>query len=192
MIKGLFRISSGLEMEYFKIQEHMSELRSYAFDLYVRAGNAYQDLRKDNYEKSKSEVISGNVEWFFLSGGYGIIHALEAAKKYQATFTRGIAYKKKIPFTRDLWKTTLPSLCDAIMSKFDPEWVYVFGSQDYTNFIKQTNLWRKKNIRMFESTGSSGPYWLSPKLNQLVNLILDENLKAFNEEYAKFVKQQVH
>jgi cytoplasmic iron level regulating protein YaaA (DUF328/UPF0246 family) len=163
---------------------------TYAFDLYIRAGNAYRDLRKNNYQRLKSMLISSNdVEWFFLSGGYGIIHALEPAKKYRATFNKSIAYQKKIPFTANLWNGALTSICNNIVTKFDPEWIYVFGSRDYTNFVKQTNFWRTKNIKMLESTGSSGPFWLSPKLNELVNSILDNDLKAFNEKYAKFVKQ---
>jgi hypothetical protein len=88
-----------------------------------------------------------------------------------------------------LWNGALTSICNNIVTKFDPEWIYVFGSRDYTNFVKQTNFWRTKNIKMLESTGSSGPFWLSPKLNELVNSILDNDLKAFNEKYAKFVKQ---
>jgi len=163
---------------------------TYTFDLYVRAGNAYRDLRKNNHQRLKSMLISGSeIEWFFLSGGYGIIHALEAARKYQATFNRSIAYQKKIPFTAKLWNNTLTSICDAIISKFNPEWVYVFGSEDYTNFIKQTHFWRTQNVKMLESTGSSGPFWLSPKLNELVNSILDDHLNVFNEKYARSVKQ---
>lgn len=163
---------------------------TYAFDLYIRAGNAYRDLKANNYQRLKSLLTSSNnIEWFFLSGGYGIIHALEAARRYQATFHRNIAYQKKIPFTANMWKDALTSICDAIVAKSDPEWVYVFGSRDYTNFVKHTNFWRTKEVKMLESTGSSGPFWLSPKLNELVNSIRTGNLKAFNEKYAKFVKQ---
>jgi len=162
---------------------------TYAFDLYVRAGNAYRDVREDNYQRLKSAIISSDIEWFFISGGYGIVHALEVAKRYQATFNRSIAYQKKIPFTADLWGTTLPSLCDAIVSKFNPEWVYVFGSRDYTSFIKRTDFWKANNARMFESTGSAGPFWLSPKLNDFVNSILDDTLNRFNRKYSRFVKQ---
>lgn len=69
---------------------------TYAFDLYIRAGYAYRDLKKDNYQKLKSMLISdSNIEWFFLSGGYGIIHAFEAGKKYQATFSKSIAIQKE-------------------------------------------------------------------------------------------------
>lgn len=162
---------------------------TYTFDLIARAGNAYRDL-KENYHRLKSLLISNSIEWFFLSGGYGIMHALEPARKYQATFNRSIAYQKQIPFTANLWSNILTTICDAIISKFSPEYVYVFGSQDYTKFIKETDSWRTKNIIMFESTGSSGPFWLSPKLNELVNSIFSDNLKRFNEKYVGFVKQQ--
>jgi cytoplasmic iron level regulating protein YaaA (DUF328/UPF0246 family) len=163
-----------------------------AFDLYVSAGKVYRDLREsDNKQKLKSTLISDDeIEWFFLSGGYGIIHALEVAKKYQATFDKNIAHKKKIPYTADLWKSTLPLICNAIASKFQPTWLYVFGSKNYTYFIKQTDFWKiKENIKMFESTGQSGSSWLSPKLDELVSSIFDNQLDAFNERYPKFMKQ---
>ena len=164
--------------------------RTYAFDLYVRAGNMYRDLRRNNYQKLKSVLTSDkNIEWFFLSGGYGIIHALEGGKKYQATFNKGIAYQRKIPSTANLWKGTLSSICEAIVAKFDPKWIYIFGSRDYTNFLKQTVFWRARNVKMLESTGSSGPFWLSPKLNELANSILNNDLNTFNQKFPKFVKQ---
>jgi len=165
---------------------------THAFDLYVSAGKAYRDLRKsNNQQKLKSTLISDDeIEWFFLSGGYGIIHALEAAKKYQATFDRNIARKKKIPYTADLWKGTLPLICNAIASKFQPTWLYVFGSKSYTYFIKQTDFWKmKETIKMFESTGQSGPSWLSSKLDELVSSIFDNQSDAFNKRYPKFIKQ---
>ena len=165
---------------------------TYAFDLYSLAGNVYKAIRDSGkQQRIKSMLISDSeIECFFLSGGYGIIHALEAAKKYQATFSRGIAYQKKILYTTDLWENSLTSICDAIIFKFQPEWAYVFGSQDYTGFIKRTNFWKtKNNVKIFESTGSSGPYWLAPKLNELVGAIFDDCLGKFNEKYPKFVKQ---
>jgi len=164
---------------------------TYAFDLYVNAGNAYKDLKKNSYQKLKSILLSTNeIEWFFLSGGYGIIHALERAKKYQATFNRNIANKNNIRFTADLWKDVLPLICDSVVFKFNPEWIYVFGSKDYTNFIKQAQFWKsRKNVKMFESTGQNGPRWLSPKLNELVNSIINKSFNEFNEKYPKFVKQ---
>lgn len=189
--KGLIsRLHSIRERIFHDSRARVGAKITYAFDLYIRAGNAYRDLRANNYQRLKSLLTStNNIEWFFLSGGYGIIHALEAARRYQATFNKNIAYQKKIPFTANMWKDALISICDAIVAKFDPEWVYVFGSRDYTCFVKQTNFWRIKNVRMLESTGSSGPFWLSPKLNELVDSVLNSNLKVFNEKYAKFVKQ---
>jgi len=165
---------------------------TYAFDLYVNAGKTYKDLRRFNYEKIKSILLSSNdIEWFFLSGGFGIIHALERARKYQATFNSTIAQKNNIPSTSSYWRNTLPLICDSVATKFNPEWTYVFGSKDYTSFIRQTQFWKIKNsIRMFESTGQTGPLWLSPILNELVNSILNQNLSDFNEKYPKFVKQQ--
>jgi hypothetical protein len=135
-------------------------------------------------------LSSDSVEWFFLSGGYGIIHALEKARKYQATFTQSIAYQNKIPYTGKLWAPLLTRICDSILLKFRPDFVYVFGNRDYTDFIKQTSFWRTEdNVRMFESTGSSGPTWLSSILSELVESILANDVRTFNASYGKFNKQ---
>lgn len=77
---------------------------TYAFDLYVNTGFAYKRLKQKHYAKIKSLLLLNELDWYFLSGGYGIINALEPASKYQATFNRSIAYKNKIPFTTNLWK----------------------------------------------------------------------------------------
>jgi hypothetical protein len=56
----------------------------------------YRELKNKNYYRLRSALLSSNtIEWFFLSGGRGVIHALEAARKYQATFNRNIAYQKR-------------------------------------------------------------------------------------------------
>ena len=164
---------------------------TYAFDLYVRAGKAYKDLLKNNYYRLKERLLRRNdIEWFFLSGGYGIIHALEKARKYQATFNRSIAYQKDIPYTAGMWNGVLTPICDAVFSDFHTGLVYVFGSRDYTQFVKKTDYWkRSNNIKTFESTGSAGPYWLSPILDDLVNSIFDNRVDDFNVKYGKFVKQ---
>jgi cytoplasmic iron level regulating protein YaaA (DUF328/UPF0246 family) len=164
---------------------------TYAFDLYVRAGTAYKDLLKNNYHQLKERLLRrDDIEWFFLSGGYGIIHALEKARKYQATFNRSIACQKDIPYTKETWNSVLTLICEAIFSKFCPDWVYVFGSRDYTQFVKSTNYWkRSSNITMFESTGSAGPNWLSPMLHDLVSSIFGNKVDDFNAKYKRFVKQ---
>jgi len=164
---------------------------SYALDLYSRAGRAYKNLLEHNYRGLKSMLLSSDsVEWFFLSGGYGIIHALEKARKYQATFSRGIAYQNNIPYTGKIWAPLLTRICDSVLLKFHPDFVYVFGNRDYTEFIRQTSYWKTKdNVRMFENTGSAGPTWLSPILDELVGSILRNNVDAFNSKYSKFTKQ---
>jgi hypothetical protein len=169
----------------------VSTKTAYAFDLYVRVGRAYKNLLESNYHRLKPRLLSGDfIEWFFLSGGYGIVHALEEVGKYQATFNRNIAYQNKIPYTANLWKPLLTQICDSVVARFNPDFVYVFGSRDYTEFIKQTSFWKKQNrVRMFESTGSSGPTWLSPILNEFVGSILQDNVDAFNSKYDKFTKQ---
>jgi len=163
---------------------------TYAFDLYVKAGNAYRDLKKGSYQGIKSKLASGELEWFFLSGGYGVIHAFELARKYQATFSKSIAYQNRIPFTAELWGNTLTEICDAIVAKAHPEHVYVFGSQDYTGFVKRADFWKLENVKMFESTGSSGPFWLSPGIEELASAFLTNKLTQYNEKFPRFVKQE--
>jgi len=170
---------------------NLGNKNTYAFDLYVRKGNAYKEIFEKNYTRLKSYIFNPTkLEWFFLSGGYGIVHALEVAKKYQATFNRSIAHQKNIPFTGTLWRDVLPPICDAIITKLKPDLIYVFGSRDYTEFVKKTNFWKTaKNIKMFESTGSAGPLWLCPRLDDLVDSVLNDKMEIFNNKYNKFVKQ---
>ena len=164
---------------------------TYAFDLYVRAGYAYKKLKASNETKLKEMMYSGKLQWFFLSGGYGIIHALEPARKYQATFNRAIAYKNKIPFTATQWKSILSDMIDSAVSKFDPEWVFFFGSQDYSAFFKETRAWRSnRNVRLFESTGSCGPYWLSPIIGKLSEAMVEGEVEKFVNKFGCFIKQQ--
>ena len=166
---------------------------TYAFDLYVRAGRAYRDLFMENYHRLKQKLLEGsNVEWFFLSGGYGIIHALERSRKYQATFSQNIAYQENIPYTAKLWSYILPKICDAIFLRFEPKYIYVFGSRSYTQFVEQTNYWKQMdNIKMFKSWGSAGPCWLSPIINDLASSILRNDIDGFNKKYPnKLIKQR--
>ena len=164
---------------------------TYAFDLYVRAGKAYRDLYRKYYQKIKNLLLEGSsIEWFFLSGGYGIIHSFEKAHYYQATFNYNIARQKKIPYTGKMWKKILPKILDDIFSFLSPDWTFVFGSKDYTQFIKCTTFWnRQNNVKIFESTGSVGPYRLSPIISELIESILNNNIKEFNDRYSnKFIK----
>lgn len=181
------------ETIFEKENAEVGDKETYAFDLYGRAGYAYKDLRESsNYKKLKSELTSSDkINWFFLSGGYGIVNALEPAKKYQATFTRSISYKNDIPYTTDLWGDFSPKFCDSIFSNLAPDWVYIFGSRDYTSFIKQTQFWEEEeSIRMFESYGSAGVYWRSSKINNLADKFLDDNLSKINKKYLKFTQQE--
>ena len=78
--------SQDLLKDLLDIREHifkdpkarLGNRTTYAFDLY-RRGRAYADLlKKDNHAKMKERLLSGDdIQWFFLSGGYGVIHALE-------------------------------------------------------------------------------------------------------------------
>lgn len=165
--------------------------KTYAYDLYVRTGRAYNAVNSEYYgEIKKALVEKRGIEWFFLSGGFGIIHALEEAWNYQATFNCSIAYQEGIPYTANIWKTLLPQLCDSAISRLSPDWVYVFGSRDYTRFIKETNVWDENdNIKIIESTGSAGTIWLSKKLAELMYSFFNYELPKFNGSYKKFTKQ---
>ena len=170
---------------------NLGNKNTYAFDLYVRKGNAYKEICEKNYTRLKSYIFNPTkLEWFFLSGGFGIIHALEEAWNYQATFNCSIAYQEGIPYTANIWKTLLPQLCDSAISRLSPDWVYVFGSRDYTRFIKETNVWDENdNIKIIESTGSAGTIWLSKKLAELMYSFFNYELPKFNGSYKKFTKQ---
>jgi len=165
--------------------------RTYAFDLYVRTGQAYRGLNIKYYDVTKRALLGKNgIEWFFLSGGFGIIHALEESWRYQATFNRTIAHEKGIPFTANLWRPLLPTLCDSAISFLPPDWIYVFGSRDYTRFIKETDVWKHNtNIHIFESTGYPGPVWISEILTELIQARSHGNLAEFNKTHPRFTKQ---
>jgi len=120
--------------------------------------------------------------------------SFEPAKKYQATFSRSISYQNKIPFTTNHWKEILPKIIETIISKENPKHFYTFGSQDYTNFVKLTSLWKslkkdKIGYKIFESTGSAGPYWISKILDELAGYIEKNDLARFDKKYPQFLKQ---
>ena len=172
------------------------EKTTYAWDLYVWTGRAYGDLRcSGNVERVKKLLAENKLQWFFLSGGYGVVHALEKVNDYQATFNRSTEYQKHILFTGNIWRggALLSQLCDAIVQKFNPSCVYIFGSRDYTAFIRKAYFWGKRgedSVKMFESTGRNGSYWLSERLDELAEAILTGKLNGFNKNHpGKFCKQ---
>jgi hypothetical protein len=119
----------------------------YAFDLYVRDPytKMYRGLRDTGLAVTVRErLLAGDdeIEWYFLSGGYGLLHALEIARPYQATFDRSIASKNKIPWTFQKWKPVLPPLLDEIFSQKNPSSVTVFGSTAYVEMVRNTNFYK--------------------------------------------------
>jgi len=101
---------------------------------------------------------------------------------------------KKIPFTANLWRENLTEICENIIAKVNPERFYTFGSQDYTSFVKKTQFWKSLSeerigIKIFESTGSAGPYWISKILGELAEYTEKNNLDLFDERYPQFIKQ---
>jgi hypothetical protein len=119
----------------------------YAFDLYVRDPKTqlYRGLRDTGLAVAARERLlsAGNeVEWYFLSGGYGLLHALELARPYQATFDRSIARQNGIPETLREWKPILPLLLDEVFCRKVPSSVSVFGSTKYVDMVLTTDLYR--------------------------------------------------
>jgi len=164
--------------------------RTLAFDLYVRKGRAYSKLLKENYVTAQKILFDNEVQWFFLSGGYGIINALEEAKKYQASFNYNIARSNNITFTAREWKPFLPPILDGIIENYSPQRVYVFGSRDYTDFIKLSENWENDDvIKILESTGSAGVHWLAPKINDFFIAMKRNSIEEYDAQYSKFQKQ---
>ena len=167
---------------------------TYAFDLYVRAGKAYTHIYRYLYKRLRNTLLEDHqITCLFLSGGYGIIHALEKARKYQATFNQSTAYSNGIPYTTPLWHPILTEVCSSIFRKLNPEYVYVFGSRDYTQFVKGTERWKRRdNIKIFESYGSSGPSWISPILHNLMESAMNRDVDKFNRKYPDdFISQKL-
>ena len=162
---------------------HRGKRQTYAWDLYVWTGTAYSDLRRSgNAERLRELLAENKLQWFFLSGGYGVVHALEVVNGYQATFDKRNAERKNIKFTGDIWQEAgLSSMLDAIVEKFNPECVYAFGNKDYIRFIANTEFYKKRDktqLKVFET-----PY--TEKLRQLVEAILSNKVHTFNMRYQE-------
>jgi cytoplasmic iron level regulating protein YaaA (DUF328/UPF0246 family) len=119
------------------------EEQRYAYDLYVRGKTQlYSNLRKEEIDvrvREKLLAAKPAVDWYFLSGGYGLLHALELVKPYQATFFR----IKGTPFTLRYWKEILPALLDEVFQKNNSvESVHVFGSTPYVDMVRDTKRYR--------------------------------------------------
>lgn len=117
----------------------------YAFDLYVHHPRTqlYKNLRDSGLaERARRAIVETRFpgEWFFLSGGYGLVHALELTRSYQATFNRQLARHARIPFTGKIWNN-LPDIIDEMVERLSPSMICVFGSTDYINFVKATNTY---------------------------------------------------
>lgn len=160
---------------------------TYAFDLYVQTGRMYKGLYEKYYHSLRRTLLDGKmpVQWFFLSGGYGVVNALEPAYKYQATFSRGIASQRRIPYTGKAWNRTLTEICEHIIGCY-PSWrVYVFGSRDYTHYLKGGG----HSVKVIESTGSAGPSIISPVLDKFVETLLSDRLADFDRAYPRMFKK---
>ncbi len=131
-----------------------SASQHYAYDLYVRHPKTqlYRDLRAAGIEMPLRAALlekAHDVEWFFLSAGYGLVHALELARVYQASFTRAIAAKAKIPYTGTIWKNILPDILDDAFVSTPVAAVHVFGSEDYVRMVRATRLF-SSSLNLFD------------------------------------------
>jgi len=160
------------------------------FDLYVKAKNskAYKGIRESCYEDLREKLLSSDdIQWFFLSGGYGVIHALERAKRYDATF-----HSTRID---RIWhEAGLPLICDSIVRKFNPSRLYIFGTPKYLDFIKEANFYRETMdsgvTKVFEGfqepqDSNAGLRWLSERLRKFAKAVISNDLSSFDSAYPE-------
>jgi hypothetical protein len=160
---------------------------TYAFDLYVRSGQAYEDIRKRRYYDSLKHALlheTIRARWFFLSGGYGVIAAFERARDYQATFRYR---QKEIPRTHKCWQPSLTQICEHIVARHNGWKVYVFGSQDYTAHFE--GMPQSREIRIFKSRRSVGNRRLSPVLADFAAGMLGADLATFDTAFPPGVME---
>lgn len=164
----------------FRSQYDPASNLAYPFDMYVRheSTQLYRDLRGDGLaETIRDQMVSAPdqfpAEWFFLSGGYGLLHSLEPARKYQASFSYQIANQAnpKIPCTRSTWKT-LPAILDSLFSTLKPRIIHVFGPPDYTQFVERTVLYRENRIRFEMNVERSSGAGIRSRLLALAKTLL--------------------
>jgi len=121
----------------------------YAFDLYVRHPDTqlYLRLRNEGLDgpiRTRLLARMNDVEWYFLSGGYGLLHALELARPYQATFSHTIARTSNIPYTLRQWKPVLPSILDQMIERSPVDSIHIFGSKDYVDMVRSSNRYKHR------------------------------------------------
>lgn len=124
-----------------------------AFEMYTSPGRLYDKLRSDPIYGEIRQLLNkwpdhSDAHWFFLSGGYGLIHGAEIGSAYQAVFDSGIARKGGIPYTVKDW-TCLPQILDEMFNHLGPTHIYVVGSAAYVKFIQQTEAFQS-SPDMFE------------------------------------------
>jgi hypothetical protein len=154
-----------------------------ALDLYVKAprSHAYQGIRKSCGDGLKKRLFSQDVQWFFLSGGYGVVHALENTRRYEATFN-----ERKI---ERVWsQARLSAICQDIVDKFNPSRIYILGSPKYLEMVKAARFY--SSAKIFEGfakprDSNAGNRWLSDILMQLATGLIQNDFKTFDQNYPK-------
>lgn len=160
-------------------QYNIASKQVYAFDLYVRGPRThlYRNLRACGLTDAvRKALLEGRfaAEWFFLSGGYGVVHALELVNDYQATFSRQIALKEKIPYTKQIWEN-IPKILDGLIRKLKPAKIYVFGSADYIDFVLNTQAYCHRSQSFQINCGRASKKDLRRKLSCLIEEFLEQS-----------------
>jgi cytoplasmic iron level regulating protein YaaA (DUF328/UPF0246 family) len=146
----------------------------YAFDLYVRHPKTqmYRCLRNEGLDgpiRTRLLAITNDVDWYFLSGGFGLLHALELARPYQATFRNDIARKENIPSTLREWKPVLPSILDEILARSTADSIHIFGSKDYVDMVLSSEHYKRRSTVFEVNAGRANDKALTTALRRTVH-----------------------
>jgi hypothetical protein len=172
----LRQLDTGRRRILKELRKQTESPETLAIDLYVGAphSRAYRRTRElSHYQKLRRKLFSGgDIEWFFLSGGYGVVNALERVQKYNASFA-----ETKV---RKVWQEEdLPAILDGIVATLHPLHVYVFGNTDYVSFVLETTFYQERKqtqLTVFERR-------YTEPLTQLVGAIINDSLDGFKKSW---------
>src|ERR1039457_5891148 len=150
----------------------------YAFDLYVRHPDTqlYRRLRNEGLDgpvRTRLLAIMNDVDWYFLSGGYGLLHALELARPYQATFNNSIARNNSISYTRPEWNPVLPSILDEMFERSTADSIHIFGSMDYLDMVRSSKHYKHRPTVFEVNSGRASDPALTTALLKTVRRLFD-------------------
>jgi cytoplasmic iron level regulating protein YaaA (DUF328/UPF0246 family) len=114
-----------------------------------------------------------DVDWYFLSGGYGLLHALELARPYQATFSNTLARKNNIPCTMREWKPVLPSILDEMLEGSTVDSIHIFGSRDCVDMVRSSKRYKHRPTVFEVKIGRANDKELTTALLKTVRRLFD-------------------